>query len=287
MTNCRCGLAARRNDLPQNAEQRALRNSSLTLSAQLIQHSLIPCPASIANGASDESAEVMRTIAFVSQKGGSGKSTIASSLAVAAHEMKEKVCVVDMDSQGSLARWGEDRTPPTTSTSSPRERRACRRLPASLERKGVTLAILDTPGAEGAASLLRCGRRSQYRPFATQHVRHVGQRRTRTALRRSGPVRVPANHCPPAQTPPSPGRRRGARRNGRADRPLILARVDYQEAARHGRGVTSSIPSAQPPKRCATLAVHQPPVGAGEGRATGPRGGIGRIKSSRLALAKS
>jgi chromosome partitioning protein len=44
----------------------------------------------------------MQTIAFVSQKGGSGKSTIASSLAVAAHEMKEKVCVIDMDPQGSL-----------------------------------------------------------------------------------------------------------------------------------------------------------------------------------------
>ena len=45
----------------------------------------------------------MRTIAFVTQKGGSGKSTIASSLAVAAHEMKEKVCVIDMDPQRSLA----------------------------------------------------------------------------------------------------------------------------------------------------------------------------------------
>jgi chromosome partitioning protein len=47
----------------------------------------------------------MRTIAFVSQKGGSGKSTIASSLAVAAHEMEEKVCVIDMDPQGSLMNW--------------------------------------------------------------------------------------------------------------------------------------------------------------------------------------
>ena len=52
----------------------------------------------------------MRTIAFVSQKGGSGKSTIASSLAVAAYEMKEQVCVIDMDSQGSLAHWSKTRT---------------------------------------------------------------------------------------------------------------------------------------------------------------------------------
>ena len=51
----------------------------------------------------------MRTIAFVSQKGGSGKSTIASSLAVAAHEMQEKVCAIDMDPQGSLMNWGRTR----------------------------------------------------------------------------------------------------------------------------------------------------------------------------------
>ena len=50
----------------------------------------------------------MRTIAFVGQKGGSGKSTIASSLAVAAQAMGEKVCLVDMDPQGSLANWAQD-----------------------------------------------------------------------------------------------------------------------------------------------------------------------------------
>jgi chromosome partitioning protein len=93
----------------------------------------------------------MRTIAFVSQKGGSGKSTIASSLAVAAHETSDKVCVIDMDPQGSLTNWATIRASRDIDVVAS----GAARLPAllaSLEGIGVTLAILDTPGAEGAAS---------------------------------------------------------------------------------------------------------------------------------------
>src|ERR1700709_2348010 len=93
----------------------------------------------------------MRTIAFVSQKGGSGKSTIASSLAVVAHETSEKVCVVDMDPQGSLMAWARTRAAGDIEVLAS----GAARLPAllgSLERRGVKLALLDTPGAEGAAS---------------------------------------------------------------------------------------------------------------------------------------
>src|ERR1700733_10434101 len=94
----------------------------------------------------------MRTIAFVSQKGGSGKSTIASSLAVAAHEMNENVCVIDMDPQGSLMTWARTRVARNIEVLAS----GAARLPALLATpgsRGVTLALLDTPGAEGAASL--------------------------------------------------------------------------------------------------------------------------------------
>lgn len=39
----------------------------------------------------------MHVLAFVTQKGGSGKSTIASSMAIAAHEAGERVFIIDMD----------------------------------------------------------------------------------------------------------------------------------------------------------------------------------------------
>jgi chromosome partitioning protein len=51
----------------------------------------------------------MRSIAIVSQKGGSGKSTLSVHLAVAALRAGQKVAIIDTDPQGSAAAWGETR----------------------------------------------------------------------------------------------------------------------------------------------------------------------------------
>ena len=51
----------------------------------------------------------MRTVAFLSQKGGSGKTTLAVHVAVAASEAKEKVILIDTDPQASSADWGNAR----------------------------------------------------------------------------------------------------------------------------------------------------------------------------------
>ena len=51
----------------------------------------------------------MKTIALVTQKGGAGKSTLASSLAVAAFEGGERVCLIDMDPQATLTTWRKTR----------------------------------------------------------------------------------------------------------------------------------------------------------------------------------
>ena len=51
----------------------------------------------------------MRTIAFITQKGGAGKTTLAASVAVAAAGAGEKVIAFDLDVQASLVRWGERR----------------------------------------------------------------------------------------------------------------------------------------------------------------------------------
>ena len=52
----------------------------------------------------------MHTIALVTQKGGSGKTTLAVTLAVAASEAGEKVVALDLDPQASLIAWGNERT---------------------------------------------------------------------------------------------------------------------------------------------------------------------------------
>ena len=51
----------------------------------------------------------MRTIAFLTQKGGAGKTTLAASLAAAAVHAGERVIALDLDPQASLLRWGKYR----------------------------------------------------------------------------------------------------------------------------------------------------------------------------------
>ena len=51
----------------------------------------------------------MRTVALITQKGGSGKSTLSASLAVAAQGARERVFLIDMDPQKSLTSWALSR----------------------------------------------------------------------------------------------------------------------------------------------------------------------------------
>src|ERR1700722_14351108 len=186
----------------------------------------------------------MRTIAFVSQKGGSGKSTIASSLAVAAHEMQDKVCVIDMDPQGSLMNWARIRGAGDIEVLAS----GAARLPAllaSLERQSVTLALLDTPGAEGAASSAAMQAADlNIVPSRLSLFDLWASARTRTALEEIGAKFVfLLNQCPSAQqTARVQDGVEALEEMGPLTSPPILARVEYQEAARHGQGVTELNP---------------------------------------------
>ena len=51
----------------------------------------------------------MKAVAFLSQKGGSGKTTLAVHIAVAAQEAGERVVVVDTDMQKSATAWSQSR----------------------------------------------------------------------------------------------------------------------------------------------------------------------------------
>ena len=52
----------------------------------------------------------MKKIAFLSQKGGSGKTTLAVHIAVAAAQ-SENVLLIDTDPQGSASAWGRTAGP--------------------------------------------------------------------------------------------------------------------------------------------------------------------------------
>ena len=90
----------------------------------------------------------MRTVALISQKGGSGKTTLALHLAVAAARAGN-VAVVDLDPQQSAARWADRRaTPAPVVLAVPPAR-----LREELERvasAGADVVFIDTPPRAGA-----------------------------------------------------------------------------------------------------------------------------------------
>lgn len=187
----------------------------------------------------------MRTIAFVTQKGGSGKSTIASSVAVAAAELGERVCVIDLDPQASLLSWSKTRQLDDIAVVAATPAK----LPAVIEalgKKGVTLVIIDTPGADGAASTAAMREADlNVIPSRPSVFDLWASAQTRVALKTSGSDFVfMLNQCPPAQQSARVDNAVAALEEmGGLISPLVLSRVDYQEAARHGLGVTEINPN--------------------------------------------
>ena len=91
----------------------------------------------------------MQTVALVSMKGGSGKTTATVHIAVAAAQQGRNVALIDTDPQQSAARWGHRRAAPlpVVLTAPPS------RLAAELQRcadAGTDLAIIDTPPRAGS-----------------------------------------------------------------------------------------------------------------------------------------
>ena len=95
----------------------------------------------------------MKTVAIVSQKGGSGKTTLAVHLATAATAAGHTAAVIDLDPQATATSWGDDRTANGPEVISGQ----AVRLPALIQtarENGATFLVLDTaPNADQAASL--------------------------------------------------------------------------------------------------------------------------------------
>ncbi len=93
----------------------------------------------------------MKTLAVLSRKGGTGKTTLAVHLAVAAEKAGHTTALIDLDPQASAARWRDNREAETPAVVSAH----ASRLPETLhlaKESGATLAVLDTaPHTETAA----------------------------------------------------------------------------------------------------------------------------------------
>ncbi|MCC2098097.1 MAG: ParA family protein [Hyphomicrobiales bacterium] len=198
----------------------------------------------------------MRILSFVTQKGGSGKSTIASSLAIAAAEAGERVFIIDMDQQASLTRWYSVRTDKANVAVEAVTKAKLESALKALEKSGVTLVIIDTPGSESAASeaAMKVADLSiiPARPNVFDLWASENTRKTLRGLRKEYAFLL--NQCPPAQQ--SARVEQGAQAlqaMGGLLTPLISARVDYQEASRNGLGVTELAPHSAAAEEMRTL----------------------------------
>jgi chromosome partitioning protein len=192
----------------------------------------------------------MRVVAFVTQKGGAGKTTLAACLAVVAAQAGENVIAVDLDPQQSLGKWGDERTVDALAVDRV-DTPNFNQLPEiiqALERRGFSLAILDTAGMAGTATNL------------AMHVADlcvIPARPTRLDIQATW-VTVEAvkrlrrdfafvlNQCPP--TPRSSRANEaagGLQLLGVLAAPLVTQRADFQDAIAAGLGVTEYAPQGK------------------------------------------
>jgi chromosome partitioning protein len=86
----------------------------------------------------------MQTVVIVSQKGGTGKTTLAVHLAVESERNRKPAVVIDLDPQASAAAWRDLRHDEGPAVESVQPARLALTLKAAADA-GAKLAIIDTP----------------------------------------------------------------------------------------------------------------------------------------------
>jgi chromosome partitioning protein len=190
--------------------------------------------------------DLMRTIAFLTQKGGAGKTTLAASLAVAAAGAGERVIVLDLDPQASLARWGKRREAANVPNKVMIDQLEGERLPRlrafleGLSDGGFTLAILDTAGADSVAARLVTETADLcLLPARPTRLDVEATAATFRACYLAKKAAFVLNQCPPTyRSPRASDAAKDLSRLGVLAEPMLSARIDFQDAIAAGLGVT-------------------------------------------------
>lgn len=193
----------------------------------------------------------MRTITLVTQKGGSGKTTIAASLAVAAAEAGEKVVALDLDPQGSLGAWGDNRTEDAPAV----DRLGADRLAelpqilAALGEQGFTVAVLDTAGvASTGGNLAMQASDLALIPARPSRLDLQATMPTIETLMRLGMrdrFAFVLNQCPAGRSARTSEAASGLGMFGVLAEPALTQRADHQDALAAGKGVTEYAPEGK------------------------------------------
>lgn len=94
----------------------------------------------------------MYTIALIAQKGGTGKTTLAVSLAVAAGQVGMTSIIIDLDPQATSCNWKDRRKGDSPVVIDAQPARLAAAL-AKAEENGVDFAVIDTPARNEQSAL--------------------------------------------------------------------------------------------------------------------------------------
>jgi chromosome partitioning protein len=97
----------------------------------------------------------MKTISIIGQKGGTGKTTLAQILVVAAEQAGVTAAGIDLDPQVSLCAWADLRSAEAPAITDAQPGRLTRTLETA-RKEGVGLCVIDTAGRAEEASLAAC-----------------------------------------------------------------------------------------------------------------------------------
>lgn len=192
----------------------------------------------------------MKTVAFVTQKGGAGKTTIATSVAVAASEAGERVAALDLDPQESLFMWSENREgeQPVVDVLEVSRISELPEITKALEKAGYTLLVLDTAGVDSNSThtALKVADLALIPSRPTVMDIRATKATYEAAVRMGKGYAFILNQCPPQPNNPRAKEASSALSLfGALALPHLMQRAAHQDAFALGQGVTEYEPEGK------------------------------------------
>lgn len=188
----------------------------------------------------------MKTIALVTQKGGTGKSSLAVSLAVAAQEAGQNTYIIDLDPQATTKNWYERREvewPPVAAIEASKVPVAL----TTLAGQGHDLVVIDTAGVDTPAAVSAMQAADLCLIPARPSIADIeATRATVATLTKLGKkFAFVLNQCPPGRSMRTSDAYRVLNLGGVVASATIATRTDHIDAMAMGQGVTERDPTGK------------------------------------------
>lgn len=188
----------------------------------------------------------MKTIALVTQKGGTGKSSLAVSLAVAAEEAGHRPYIIDLDPQATAKNWYERREAGSPQVAAIEASQVAVAL-ATLAKQGHDLVIIDTAGVDTPATISAMQAADLCLIPARPSIADIeATRATIASLNKLGKAfAFVLNQCPPGKSMRTSDAYRVLNLGGVVAAVTLATRADHIDALAMGQGVTERDPAGK------------------------------------------